>query len=285
MKRQLLILQIIAIILIFQFNLYSQTTGPSPLPELVDSSQIILVSKVKSDTMFFVPDSFEEESKIFSCDVIKVLKGIYNTKILEIFAFRDEEYCTEIPGKFYEKNDVCLFFLKKKIIPDSIRHKHNFQDRAFYIPIFDGEGIFVLKDSARMNILHEVEQLCAIIPSPPADGVTSAQLADSLGIKLNAYASSSSIGDDKFVESLKKQIKQIQTHIQKGKKDIAIQEIGKFKEKLHNVYFKIGGQDQRFITPDAYGYLYYTAQYIIDLLNSGDNGGGGSGGGGGGGAS
>ncbi len=295
MKNQIrIILFIIIISILIKLESPGQVIEPD-IQKLVRNSSLILLSEMKSakycSKINLIPDrsgktgimESQNDGYYFIFEPKKILKGNIKSKEFSIF-MEKMEYGGQSEGLsiIIKDKHKYLFFLNPRSISDSIKSKYSLTDSSNYFPYFGGFGVIDMKDKGSDSTLAIVEQLCAIIPPPPSAGTSSSQLADSLGIKLDTYASSSSIRNDKFVENLKKQIKQIQTHIQKGKKDKAIQELKKFQEKLHNVYFKIGGEGQNFISPDAYGYLYYTAQYIIDLLNSGDNGGGGSGGGGGG---
>ncbi len=284
------ILFIIIISILIKFESPGQVIEPD-IQKLVRNSSLILLSEMKSvkycDKVYIIRSSDgktadmkgDEDGYNFIFQTTRILKGQLKSQNISIYMNRNE-YSIQSEGltiTFVNKHKY-LLFLNPRTILDSIKLKYNLTDNNNYFPYFGGFGVIDMKDKGSDSTLALVEQLCAIIPPPPSAGTTSSQLADSLGIKLDSYASSSSIGNDKFVENLKKQIKQIQTHIQKSKKNKAIEELKKFQEKLHNVYFKIGGEGQNFISPDAYGYLYYTAQYIIDLLNSGDNGGGGGGG-------
>ncbi len=279
---------------------------PPSLEKIVDRSSLIVLAElldIKNCVSWYNipnPDGktgnihLDEDGFYFTFKSIKLIKGSIQNPQLFIYMTKKEYHgSTEIPFYEFKTNQRYILCLNPRLIPapDSIKMKYNLSDTTNYFPYFEGFGVIdmhagigddhqwdiSLQNKTGEEILAQIETLCVIIPPPPSAGTTSSQLADSLGIKLDTYASSSSIGNDKFVENLKKQIKQIQTHIQKGKKDKAIEELKKFREKLHNVYFKIGGQDQRFITPETYGYLYYTAQYIIDLLNSENNGGSGIG--------
>ncbi len=298
----------IILFIIFLFSIIKMNAQviPPTLQKIVDRSSLIVLAELSEEKDCYkyhlVPNpdgktgviSFDRDGFYYTFKPIKVLKGSFQHLQLFIYMTQSEfNGSTEIPRCVFKKQHRYILCLNPRLIParDSIKMKYNLSDTANYFPYFEGFGVIdmhagigddhqwdiSLQNKTGEEILAQIETLCVIIPPPPSAGITSSQLADSLGIKLDAYASSSSIGNDKFVESLKKQIKQIQIHIQKGKKDKAIQELKKFQDKLHNVYFKIGGQDQRFITPEAYGYLYYTAQYIIDLLNSENNGGSGIG--------